>query len=233
MRRRAKLLVVWWCMLAVAAVMLLPAAAFAQAPDPSVLASKTNAELHDLAANPRNDILLRRSAATALVTRLSDAGAFDAADAAAHEFARNLDPAAVKHVQLLRRRARIHVGALVVLGAVVVVLVLCLLSARRDLRFALPPVRRLAPPIAFFLFYVAVAGGYLATTYESGNASPFLLLAAAMLPLLLIFRLWSAVGSAHPAARAGRAVAAVAGIFVVSFLCVELVNPTYLEGFGL
>jgi hypothetical protein len=54
-----------------------------------------------------------------------------------------------------------------------------------------------------------------------------------MLPLLVMFRVWSAVGSPHVAARAGRAFAAVTATMALGFLVVEHVNPSYLDGFGL
>jgi hypothetical protein len=98
---------------------------------------------------------------------------------------------------------------------------------------ALGAVRRSAPVIAFFVIYAGLVGGYLASSYENSSSLPFLVFAAFMLPLLVIFRVWSAVGSPRPAARIGRGIMAVAATLALGFLVVEQINPTYLEGFGL
>jgi hypothetical protein len=76
-------------------------------------------------------------------------------------------------------------------------------------------------------------GGYLASSYENGTPLPFFLFSAAMLPLVVIFRLWGVVGSIRPGARAGRGAAAVVATLALGFLVVEHVNTTFLEGFGL
>jgi hypothetical protein len=164
---------------------------------------------------------------------LADAGDFDAADAAGREFAKNIDPGAVKHVRAVRRRARVHVAALGVLAAALGIAALSLVAARRLLGGALRAVRRIARLAAFFLLYAGLVGGCLASSYENGSPLPFALFAGFMLPLVILFRLWSAVGSPRLAARVGRALAAVGATLAVGFLVVEHVNPAYLEGFGL
>ena len=74
---------VWLRLLIVLAVALFWAQiAHAQAPPQSFFAGRSNDELRALASDPRNDVLLRRSAATTLVMTLADAGDPDAADAA-------------------------------------------------------------------------------------------------------------------------------------------------------
>ena len=75
--------------------------------------------------------------------------------------------------------------------------------------------------------------GYLAAGYENGDAAPFVLFAALMVPLLVMFRAWSAVGSTDGAARGGRAAAAVVATVCMAFLLVEHINPAYLGSFGL
>jgi len=224
---------VWWRAAVVLALLLVSRAALAQAPDPAVLAAKSNEQLSDLAASPRSDPLLRRSAATALVTRLAEEGRFDEADAAGRQFARVVDPAAVRRTSVLRRRARIQLGSLVALAAAVGAALLSIVAARPSLPGAAQAVRRMAPAMIFFLVYAGGVGGFMASSYESGSAAPFLLFAGAMLPYLALLRTWSAVGSPHLAARSLRAVAAVAGALALGFLSVALVNPKYLEGFGL
>ena len=225
---------VWLRVLAVLAVALFVAGvARAQAPPASFFAGRSNEELRSLALDPRNDVLLRRVAATKLVMTLADDGDFDGADAAGREFAKNIDPAAIKHAQAVRRRSHAHVAALVALGIALGIAVVSLVSGRRLLAEALRAVRRIGRVLAFFLLYTGLVGGYLASSYENGNPLPFVLFAASMLPLLVLFRMWSAVGSPRPAARVGRGVAAVAATIAVAFLVVEHVNPAYLEGFGL
>lgn len=220
-------------LLALAALSLITGIARAQAPPPSFFAGRSNGELRDLASDRHNDVLLRRSAATRLVMGLADAGDFEAAEAAAREFAHNIDPQAIKHVRAVRRRGHVHVAAVGALGVALGFLVTSLVARRRSIMGALPTVRRIAPIVVFFFGYAGAVGGYLATTYENGSANPFLLFAAAMIPFAMILRVWSAVGSPHLAARAFRGVAAVAATLAVGFLVVEQVNPRFLEGFGL
>lgn len=205
----------------------------AQAPPPAFFEGRSNDELRALARDPHNDVLLRRTAATKLVLTLADAGQFDAAEAAGREFAKNVDARAITHIKAVRRRSDVNVVALLALGGVLGVAVLALVAARRRLKGAVAAVRRIAPVVAFFLVNLGLVGGYLASGYENGSPVPFLVLTALMLPLLVLFRVWSAVGSPHVAARAGRASAAVAATLALGFLVVEHVNPSYLEGFGL
>jgi hypothetical protein len=215
------------------ALWFLTGIAHAQAPPPSFFAGRSNDELRILASNPHNDVLLRRSAATRLVMTLADDGDLDAADAAGREFAGNIDPAAIKHAQAVRRRGHVHVAALGVLGVALGIAVLSLVAAYRLLPGALRAVRRIAHAVTFFLLYAGLLGGYLASIYENGRPLPFVLFAGFMLPLAVVFRMWSAVGSPRLAARAGRGLAAAAATLAVGFLVVEHVNPAYLEGFGL
>ncbi len=227
-------LVVWWRRLILSVVLLLlPGTAYGQAPPQSFYDGRSNDDLRALASNPRNDILLRRGAATKLVIALADAGDFDAADAAAMEFARTIDPAAAKHARAVRRRSKGDVVALASLAAALGVAVVSLVAARRSLAKALGTTRRVATPVALFLLYSGVIGGYLASSYENGSSLPFVLFAGFMLPLVVIFRTWGVVGSPRVAARAARAFAAVAATLALAFLVVEHVNPAYLEGFGL
>jgi hypothetical protein len=220
-------------LLVLAAASLVTGVAHAQAPPPSFFDGRSNDELRALARDSHNDVLLRRSAATRLVMTLADAGDFDAADAAGREFARNIDPAAVQHAKAVRLRSRVHVVALAALGAVLGIAVLSLVAAHRRVRGAIPALRRMAPTVTFFLVDAGLVGGYLASSYENGSPVPFVSFAALMLPLLALFRVWSAVGSPRVAARVGRALAAVAATVALAFLLVERINPSYLEGFGL
>lgn len=226
--------VVWLRVLLVLSLALFAASsARAQAPPASFFEHRSNDELRALALDPHNDVLLRRTAASKLVITLAEAGDFDAADAAARAFAKNIDARAVQHIGAVRRRSYVNAAALVALGGVLAVLLFSLVAARQSVMAALPAVRRLFPVFTFFLVNLALVGGYFASGYENGSPIPFVILAVAMLPLIVMFRVWSAVGSSHAAARAGRASAAVAATVALGFLVVEHVNPSYLEGFGL
>jgi hypothetical protein len=220
-------------LLALAALSFVTGSARAQAPPPSFFADRSNGELRELASDRHNDVLLRRSAATRLVVSLADAGDFEAAEAAAREFAHNIDPQAIKHVRAVRRRGHVHVAAASAVGVALGVLLTSLIARRRSIIGALPTVRHIVPVVIFFFGYAGVVGGYLATTYENGSAHPFLLFAAVMIPFVVILRVWSAVGSPRLAARASRGVVAMAATLAVGFLVVEQVNPSFLEGFGL
>ena len=104
---------------------------------------------------------------------------------------------------------------------------------RRRLGAALLELRRLAPVATLFVAFVALAGGLLATKYEAGNAAPFLLLGAAVLPLLLLARAWSSVGSQASGARAARALLCGASVVATAFVLLDWFDPQYLTGFGL
>jgi hypothetical protein len=164
---------------------------------------------------------------------LADNGEFDAADAACREFAKNIDPAAIKHAVAVRRRGKVHVVAVGALGIALGMAVLSLAASSRSLRGAFGAIRRAAPVVGLFLVYTGMVGGCMASSYENGSAMPFVLFASFMLPLAVVFRLWSAVGSAHLTARVGRSSAAVAATLALAFLVIEQINPSYLEGFGL
>jgi hypothetical protein len=224
---------VWWRVLFGLVVATWVTVAHAQAPAASFFEGRTNDELRALASNPRADVLVRRGAATRLVIVLADAGDFGGAEAAGREFAKNIDPFAIKHAVAVQRRSRVHVAALSALGVALGVAVLSLVAARRVLTEALRAARRIAPVAMLFLVYTGLVGGYLASSYENSSSLPFVWFGALVAPLVLVFRAWSAVGSPRLAARIGRSMAAVAATVAVGFLVVEKINPTYLEGFGL
>jgi hypothetical protein len=164
---------------------------------------------------------------------LADRGQLEAAAAAGREFASNIDPKAVQHVEGLRRRRHVHLGAVVAVGIALGAALWSVLRARGSWRGALRAARAVAPLASFFLFHVALVGGYLASIYENSNPMPFVLFAALMLPTIVIARMWSAVGSTTPAARVCRGILSVMATFAIGFLVVEQVNPVFLEGFGL
>jgi hypothetical protein len=94
-------------------------------------------------------------------------------------------------------------------------------------------VRSLSPIALALGAYSALAGAALASFYEGGRGAPFVWLGAAIVPLALVSRAWSAVGSNRTAARLGRAAVCGAAMLAAAFLVLAGVDPTYLEGFGL
>ncbi len=217
----------------VAGSLLTGAVARAQAPPPSFFDGRSTDELRSLASDSHNDILVRRVAASRLVTALADEGQLDAADAAAREFAKNIDPAAPRHAAAVRKRGTVHRVALVVLGVALSAAIGSIAGAGRASVGALGAVKRLWPLTLLYAAYIGLAGGYLASNYENGDPTPFYLFGASLVPLAALFRAWGAVGSGGPAARALRAFAAAAATVALAFLVVEMVNPGYLQGFGL
>jgi len=93
--------------------------------------------------------------------------------------------------------------------------------------------RSMLPAAVLFVAFVALGGGFLASQYETGNARPFLLLGAGVLPMVLLARLWSVVGSQARAARVARSLLCGAGVMATAFMLLEVMTPQYLEGFGL
>jgi hypothetical protein len=94
-------------------------------------------------------------------------------------------------------------------------------------------IRRVFGFVVGYGIYVAAAGALLASGYENGHARPFVLLGAALPPLLVLARAWGAAGSSAPTARGARALVAAASVLGASFLVLERVDASYLEGFGL
>ena len=192
-------------------------------------------ELRAVASDPKADALTARLAERELVDVLVSDGDIDEAAAEAHAHANRLDPRFVRQVSRLLVRRAVRYGAIAVVGAFLALA--CIAVARAARRQALGSgtreARRLAPVAALFVAFVAVGGGLLASNYESGNASPFLLLGGAVLPLVLIARVWSAVGSERQGARVARSLLCGATVLAAAFLLLDRIHPEYLAGFGL
>jgi hypothetical protein len=200
-----------------------------QRPDDAIL------ELRRVAHDPGADALTARLAEREIVDALAAAGHLVEAAAEAHAQADLLDPLFVRRVSKLLFRRWIRGAAIAVLGTFGTLAAAALAKAQRRgaLGHARVALRVLAPMAVLFAAFVAVGGGLLASSYESGNAYPFLLLGGALLPLVLVARAWSAVGSERPLARAARVVLCGVGVFATAFLLLDMVSPEYLEGFGL
>ena len=141
--------------------------------------------------------------------------------------------------KFLQRIGRLHVrrAALRVADAVLAGFAgLALLALGQAFRrgkgaVALHALRSLGPTLIFFTGVVALFGGALARSYESGTAGPFFLLAAGGAPVVLVARAWSSVGSDSRAARVGRALLGGGAAVAAAFVLLEAMNPRYLDGF--
>jgi hypothetical protein len=193
------------------------------------------AQLRRVTDDPKADPLTGRLAERELVDALVATGRLDEAAAEARAHAARLDPRFVRQVQRLIVRRAVRWVARVVLAAFALLALVGLVRAARRgvLGEAARALRALGPVALLFVAFVAVAGGVLASNYESGNASPFLWLGAAVLPLVLLARAWSAVGSQRAAARAARATLCGASVVAAAFVLLDTLDPQYLAGFGL
>jgi hypothetical protein len=181
------------------------------------------------------DPLSLRLAERELVEALIAQGRIDEAIAEATARSSRLDPKFVKQVKRLRTRQVVRLVAIGVLAAFGLLAVAALVRARhrRVLRDAWTALRALLPMAVLFVAVVAIGGGVLASQYETGNAQPFLILGAGILPLVLLARAWSAVGSQVPAARLARSLLCGATVVAAAFMLLETTSPQYLAGFGL
>jgi len=193
------------------------------------------AELRRVTEDPSADTLTQRLAERELIDALVATGQVDEAATEAHVHTNRLDPRFVKQVGRLILRRTVRWTAFAVLGAFATLAAVGLIGAARrgTLGSAARELRKLGPVAALFVGFVAVAGGVLASRYEAGNAAPFLLLGAGVLPLLLLARAWSAVASQAAAARAARSLLCGATVLAAAFVLLDVYGPQYLSGFGL
>lgn len=192
-------------------------------------------ELSLVRDDPKTDPLTSRLAERELVDAYIGEERIDEAIAEATKHSARLDPKFVRQVKRLVIRRAVQRFASIVLAAFAVFSIVALLRAGRQgaLAQAWNALRGVAPAAIGFVAFVAIAGGVLASQYESGNAGPFLMLGAAVLPLVLLARAWGAVGSQTRAARMGRALLCAATVVAAAFVLLEKVFPDYLVGFGL
>lgn len=187
------------------------------------------------AEDPLADVVIARQAGEQLVDTLIDLGKLDQARLTAEALGPRLDPKALKTIHRLLRRRLAHRLAL---ADLVVVLALAMGSLahaarRRALGDVGRELRRFAPLAAAFAAFAGIAGGLLASSYEAGNAAPFVWLAVTTLLLVLLGRAWGVAGSVRASARAARALLCASSVVAAAFLMLETGFPSYLEGFGL
>jgi hypothetical protein len=197
------------------------------------------APLRLVESDPNTDPLTARLAEREIVDAEITRGALNEASAEAHAHAVRLDPRFVARVdKLVRRQALFYVA----LCEIALFLALTLGALARAVRRASDGIRLqrlrgslrgLGPIAAGFGAYIALVGGALASRYESGNAAPFLALGAVTVPLVLCAHVWNAVGRGNALARAARAVLSGVSVVAAAFVLLDVVNPTYLDGFGL
>lgn len=185
--------------------------------------------------DPAAPSLTARLAAREVVDTLLAEDRLDEASAEAASHTDLLDPAFVKQTRAIVRRRTIRWAALAELAGFGALAGVALVRGLRRgaLGATAIAVRRIAPVIAAFVLYLGGLGGLLASQYETGNAAPFVGLGLVVLPLLLLARAWAAVGSPAPGARVGRAALCAVSVFAATFVLLDAVHPSYLEGFGL
>jgi hypothetical protein len=191
--------------------------------------------LRKVVEDPKADPLTASLAERELVEVLVAADRTRDAVDEAHAHAGLLDAQFIRGVDRMDRRKWVRRGAIATLAAFVGLAAHSLFRARthRPWRSAFRAVRAITPVAVPFVAFVAIIGGVLASRYESGNARPFLLFGTAALPLVLLARVWSAVGSQSPRARGARALLCGASLLAAAFVLLDVVSPDYLEGFGL
>ena len=192
-------------------------------------------ELRTVADDPTSDSLTAQLAARELVYALVARGEIAKAESEAVARADRLDSEFVAQIGRLARRRILRAAALLELAVFVTLACIALFRARRVRTRArvFSALWRLAPPALAFAVFLGVAGGIMATNYESGNALPFLLLGLLVLPLVLLAGAWAAAGSTRAPARVGRALLCSASVVAAAFVLLDAYRPTYLEGFGL
>jgi hypothetical protein len=193
------------------------------------------AELEKVVSDPHADVVTSRQAARELVETRVNQGDLEGAARRGAELGTMLEPKVLAGVRQAIRRKRAHRAAtavLTLLGGLALASVV-----RAATRKALAPVAgalwRMIPLAAVYAAYAAVVGGLLASSYESGNAAPFLALGFAILIIACVSRAWSAAGSPRPVARILRALLCASSVVAAGFLILERIDISYLQGFGL
>jgi hypothetical protein len=192
-------------------------------------------ELRTVADDPTSDALTAQLAARELVNALVASGELAKAQSEAVARADRLDSRFVAQIGRLGRRRILRAAALLELALFVALASIALIRARSvpaRARVA-SALWRLAPAALAFAVFLGVAGGLLASSYETGNAVPFFLFGLVVLPVVLLAGAWAAAGSTGAPARVGRAILCGASVVAAAFVLLDAYRPTYLEGFGL
>jgi tetratricopeptide (TPR) repeat protein len=185
----------------------------------------------DSAADP----ILRRTAASELVNALLEDGDFAGARAAVASLHDTVEGKLAHRVDLLVRRRRVHLAALVDLAlfALLALAAIGRAATRGESARVGRTLGQSVPRTLGFAIYVALVGGFFATQYEAGHAAPFFAFGGSLALAALLARAWGAAGSTTRGARIGRALLCASAVFAAGFLVLEGINGQYLEGFGL
>jgi hypothetical protein len=191
--------------------------------------------LRAVAGDASADRATRVLAEHELVGALLDARQLASAEREARAHPDRIDATLAARLGRLRRSARIDAASLAMLGIVAAAAGTALVRAARRgvLPRALAAARALAPMAIAFGGYSALAGGGLASLYDGGHGAPFARLGATIVPLVLVARAWSAIGSDAAGARVGRALLCAAAAIAAAIVTAHQVDPTYLDGLGL
>ncbi len=193
------------------------------------------ATLRKVVDDPLVDGLVRREAGTELVTALIDDGDLATAADTARALGRLVDAKIGARVTELLRRRRAHFAAIgdLALFALLAGLAIGRTATRGRLEDVGSALKRTLPVGALFAVYSACVGGCLASSYETGNAGPFIAFAAALLPVSATAIAWGAAGSPKTGPRLARAIFSATAVVAAAFLTLEAVNGQYLESFKL
>jgi hypothetical protein len=181
--------------------------------------------------DPKADVIAAREAAVEIVDANILLGDLDEAARAAAELGPRVDAHHRTQIAHLLRRRLAHAASLVELALFSALALFAI--ARGGASAAACAAARALPSAAGFCLFAGAAGGFLATSYDSGTPTPFLMVAPAMLAAILVARAWSAVGSRARFARGLRAGLCAGSVFAAALLLLERVTPQYLDGFGL
>jgi hypothetical protein len=189
--------------------------------------------LREVIADPAADPLSAKQARRELVGALERLGDLDGAARAAN--VTGADPKLGHDLEVQARRRFMHTASIVALGLFFVGAAVGIgRRLRRSAAEVSAALRKFATVTIAFALWSGVLGGLLASTYETGNAKPFLLFGAGLVPLVLLARAWGAVaGGDSKGPRVARATLAAASVIAAGFLVLESVDVAYLEGFGL
>lgn len=192
-------------------------------------------ELRKVTGDSNTDPVTASLAERELVDALLANGKLDQAAEEVRVHAARLDPPFVARVLRLGRRPTWTLAAMADLTAYFALALLAIVHTRRTRTWerVVRSVRQMTPLAVGFAAYVAIVGGVLAAQYETGNAGPFLVLGAALMPLVLVARAWNAASSGSLAARIGRAILCTTSVFALAFLVLRAIRSDYLDGFGL
>jgi hypothetical protein len=184
--------------------------------------------------DPKADTILHHQAAHELVDSYLLQNDPDAAMQVATR--RNEDPTLAKTVTHWIRRRQLRKVSIAVLALFALASTIAIARGAANGKSGAVgrSLKRFAPLALAFAAWIGLFGGVLAASFEKGNESPFLVLAAGAVPVFFIARAWGASGGDSRAERIARAALAAASIAAIAFVVLSSVgNGVYLAGFGL